>query len=184
MSGRSIGLKPVPLQSLSELERCRLQDVAFRRLLRDRDMGCHITIPKRNALRSQRNTASLADAYTPRQEVTRASPRRRQSGLLLTRGLLSSTDGHKHKKSLRQKLDSLSKEKSKDKGEDPPPPPTSEPCVCGELSDHNLEDSDVSEGPRPHPPQQSGRKVMFSVRKAMEGRRGKNKWWVFIAPPP
>ncbi|XP_041806439.1 rho GTPase-activating protein 6-like isoform X2 [Chelmon rostratus] len=70
VSGRSVGLKPVPLQSLSELERVRLQDVAFRRLLRDRDLGCHITIPK----------------Y-----------------------------GHKHKKSLRRKLDSLSKEKSKDK---------------------------------------------------------------------
>nr|XP_057938239.1 rho GTPase-activating protein 6-like isoform X2 [Doryrhamphus excisus]XP_057938240.1 rho GTPase-activating protein 6-like isoform X2 [Doryrhamphus excisus]XP_057938241.1 rho GTPase-activating protein 6-like isoform X2 [Doryrhamphus excisus] len=70
VSGRSVGLKPVPLQSLSELERVRLQDVAFRRLLRDRNLGCHITIPK----------------Y-----------------------------GHKHKKSLRRKLDSLSKEKSKDK---------------------------------------------------------------------
>ncbi|XP_041663778.1 rho GTPase-activating protein 6-like [Cheilinus undulatus] len=70
LSGRSIGLKPVPLQSLSELERVRLQEVAFRRLLRDRDLGCHISIPK----------------Y-----------------------------GHKHKKSLRRKLDSLSKEKSKDK---------------------------------------------------------------------
>ncbi|XP_070770474.1 rho GTPase-activating protein 6-like [Enoplosus armatus] len=69
-SGRSVGLKPVPLQSLSELERIRLQDVAFRRLLRDRDLGCHITIPK----------------Y-----------------------------GRKQKKSLRRKLDSLSKEKSKDK---------------------------------------------------------------------
>ncbi|XP_076602300.1 rho GTPase-activating protein 6 isoform X2 [Chaetodon auriga] len=70
VSGRSVGLKPVPLQSLSELERVRLQDVALRRLLRDHDLGCHITIPK----------------Y-----------------------------GHKHKKSLRRKLDSLSKEKSKDK---------------------------------------------------------------------
>ncbi|XP_042350564.1 rho GTPase-activating protein 6-like isoform X2 [Plectropomus leopardus] len=70
VSGRSVGLKSVPLQSLSELERVRLQDVAFRRLLRDRDLGCHITIPK----------------Y-----------------------------GHKNKKSLRRKLDSLSKEKSKDK---------------------------------------------------------------------
>ncbi|XP_035532952.1 rho GTPase-activating protein 6 isoform X2 [Morone saxatilis] len=70
VSGRSVGLKPVPLQSLSELERVRLKDVAFRRLLRDRDLGCHITIPK----------------Y-----------------------------GHKHKKSLRLKLDSLSKEKSRDK---------------------------------------------------------------------
>uniref|UniRef100_A0A4W6CMH7 Rho GTPase activating protein 6 n=1 Tax=Lates calcarifer TaxID=8187 RepID=A0A4W6CMH7_LATCA len=69
VSGRSVGLKPVPLQSLSELERVRLQDVAFRRLLRDRDLGCHITIPK----------------------------------------------SHKPKKSLRKKLDSLSKEKSKDK---------------------------------------------------------------------
>ncbi|KAM3607741.1 uncharacterized protein V6R79_012949 [Siganus canaliculatus] len=71
VSGHTVGLKPVPLQSLSELERVRLQDVAFRRLLRDRDLGCHITtIPK----------------Y-----------------------------GQKHKKSLRRKLDSLSKEKSKDK---------------------------------------------------------------------
>uniref|UniRef100_A0A3B4ZNY3 Rho GTPase activating protein 6 n=1 Tax=Stegastes partitus TaxID=144197 RepID=A0A3B4ZNY3_9TELE len=70
VSGRSVGLKPVPLQSLSELERVRLRDVAFRRLLRGQDLGCHISIPK----------------Y-----------------------------GHKHKKSLRRKLDSLSKEKSKDK---------------------------------------------------------------------
>ncbi|XP_059198162.1 rho GTPase-activating protein 6-like [Centropristis striata] len=46
VSGRSVGLKPVPLQSLSELERVRLQDVAFRRLLRDRDLGCNLTIPK------------------------------------------------------------------------------------------------------------------------------------------
>lgn len=46
VSGRSVGLKPVPLQSLSELERVRLQDVAFRRLLRDRNLGCHVTIPK------------------------------------------------------------------------------------------------------------------------------------------
>ncbi|XP_034549819.1 rho GTPase-activating protein 6-like isoform X2 [Notolabrus celidotus] len=74
VSGRSVGLKPVPLQSLSELERVRLQDVAFRRLLRDRDLGCHISIPK----------------Y-----------------------------GHKHKKSLRRKLDSLSKERSKDKETSP-----------------------------------------------------------------
>ncbi|XP_029980019.1 rho GTPase-activating protein 6 isoform X2 [Sphaeramia orbicularis] len=70
VSGRSVGLKPVPLQSLSELERVRLQDVALRRLLQDHDLSCHITIPKYD---------------------------------------------HKHKKSLRQKLDSLSKEKSKDK---------------------------------------------------------------------
>uniref|UniRef100_A0A3Q1FSX7 Rho GTPase activating protein 6 n=1 Tax=Acanthochromis polyacanthus TaxID=80966 RepID=A0A3Q1FSX7_9TELE len=70
VSGRSVGLKPVPLQSLSELERVRLQDVAFRRLLRGHDLGCHVSIPK----------------Y-----------------------------GHKHKKSLRRKLDSLSKEKSKDR---------------------------------------------------------------------
>ncbi|XP_040913768.1 rho GTPase-activating protein 6-like isoform X2 [Toxotes jaculatrix] len=69
VSGRSVDLKPVPLQSLSELERVRLQDVAFRRLLRDRDLGCHVTIPK----------------------------------------------CHKHKKSLKKKFDSLSKEKNKDK---------------------------------------------------------------------
>ncbi|KAM9484884.1 rho GTPase-activating protein 6 isoform 1-T2 [Salvelinus alpinus] len=70
MSGLSVRLKPVPLQSLSELERVRLQEVAFSRLLQDYDLGCQITIPK---------------------------------------------DGQKHKKSLRRKLDSLAKEKSKEK---------------------------------------------------------------------
>lgn len=44
--GYNVSLKAVPLQSLSELERVRLQDVAFRRLLQCHDPGCHITIPK------------------------------------------------------------------------------------------------------------------------------------------
>ncbi|XP_029113860.1 rho GTPase-activating protein 6-like isoform X1 [Scleropages formosus] len=70
MSGRSVRLQPVPIQSLSELERVRLQEVAFSRLLQDYDLGCQITIPK---------------------------------------------DGQKRKKSLRRKLDSLAKEKNKDK---------------------------------------------------------------------
>ncbi|XP_047227575.1 rho GTPase-activating protein 6-like isoform X2 [Girardinichthys multiradiatus] len=72
--GPSVCLKPVPLQSLSELERARLQKVAFRRLLQCHDLACHITIPK----------------Y-----------------------------GHKHKKSLRKKLDSLSKEKNREKETSP-----------------------------------------------------------------
>ncbi|KAJ8254735.1 hypothetical protein GJAV_G00196810 [Gymnothorax javanicus] len=70
MSGQSVSLKPVPVQCLSELERARLQAVAFNRLNQDYDLGCQITIPN---------------------------------------------DGRHHKKSLRKKLDSLSKEKSKDK---------------------------------------------------------------------
>ncbi|XP_072541415.1 rho GTPase-activating protein 6-like isoform X2 [Salminus brasiliensis] len=44
--GRCFRLKAVPLQSLSELERVRLQEVAFIRLLQDYRLGCHITIPK------------------------------------------------------------------------------------------------------------------------------------------
>ncbi|XP_077783636.1 rho GTPase-activating protein 6 isoform X1 [Podarcis muralis] len=71
MSGRSVRLKSVPVQSLSELERARLQEVAFYQLQQDCDLGCQITIPK---------------------------------------------DGQKRKKSLRKKLDSLGKEKNKDKG--------------------------------------------------------------------
>ncbi|TSK17844.1 Rho GTPase-activating protein 6 [Bagarius yarrelli] len=70
LSGRSVRLKPVPIQSLSELERARLQEVAYTRLHQDYDLGCQITIPK---------------------------------------------DCQKRKKSLRRKLDSLSKEKNKDK---------------------------------------------------------------------
>ncbi|KAM4699050.1 rho GTPase-activating protein 6 [Discoglossus pictus] len=70
MSGRSVRLKSVPIQSLSELERARLQEVAFYRLQQDYDLSCQITIPK---------------------------------------------DGQKRKKSLRKKLDSLGKEKNKDK---------------------------------------------------------------------
>ncbi|KAM9455106.1 rho GTPase-activating protein 6 isoform 1-T1 [Clarias gariepinus] len=70
LSGRSVRLKPVPIQSLSELERARLQEVAYNRLHQDYDLGCQITIPK---------------------------------------------DCQKRKKSLRRKLDSLAKEKNKDK---------------------------------------------------------------------
>uniref|UniRef100_H3DAN2 Rho GTPase activating protein 6 n=1 Tax=Tetraodon nigroviridis TaxID=99883 RepID=H3DAN2_TETNG len=70
LSGRSVRLTPVDIQSLSELERARLQEVAFTRLHQDYDLGCQITMPK---------------------------------------------DGQKRKKSLRRKLDSLAKEKSKDK---------------------------------------------------------------------
>ncbi|XP_060089943.1 rho GTPase-activating protein 6 isoform X2 [Heteronotia binoei] len=70
MSGRSVRLKSVLVQSLSELERARLQEVAFYQLQQDCDLGCQITIPK---------------------------------------------DGQKRKKSLRKKLDSLGKEKNKDK---------------------------------------------------------------------
>ncbi|XP_070606926.1 rho GTPase-activating protein 6 isoform X2 [Erythrolamprus reginae] len=46
MSGRSVRLKSVPIQSLSELERIRLQEVAFYQLQQDCDLGCQITIPK------------------------------------------------------------------------------------------------------------------------------------------
>ncbi|KAM9836141.1 rho GTPase-activating protein 6-like [Aulostomus maculatus] len=70
LSGRSVRLTPVSIQSLSELERARLQEVAYTRLHQDYDVGCQITLPK---------------------------------------------DGQKRKKSLRRKLDSLAKEKSKDK---------------------------------------------------------------------
>ncbi|XP_061840994.1 rho GTPase-activating protein 6-like isoform X2 [Nerophis lumbriciformis] len=70
LSGQSVRLNPVAIQSLSELERARLQEVAYARLHQDYDVGCQITLPK---------------------------------------------DGQKRKKSLRRKLDSLAKEKSKDK---------------------------------------------------------------------
>nr|XP_046237946.1 rho GTPase-activating protein 6-like isoform X2 [Scatophagus argus] len=70
LSGQGVRLTPVAIQSLSELERARLQEVAYARLHQDYDLGCQITMPK---------------------------------------------DGQKRKKSLRRKLDSLSKEKSKDK---------------------------------------------------------------------
>ncbi|XP_077368547.1 rho GTPase-activating protein 6-like [Festucalex cinctus] len=70
LSGQNVRLTPVAIQSLSELERARLQEVAYARLHQDYDIGCQITVPK---------------------------------------------DGQKRKKSLRRKLDSLSKEKSKDK---------------------------------------------------------------------
>ncbi|XP_019380287.1 PREDICTED: rho GTPase-activating protein 6 isoform X1 [Gavialis gangeticus] len=70
MSGRSVRLKSVPVQSLSELERARLQEVAFYQLQQDCDLGCQITIPK---------------------------------------------DGQKRKKSLRKKLDSLGKDRIRDR---------------------------------------------------------------------
>lgn len=72
-TGHNFDMQSVPIQSLSELERVRLQEVALVRLMKDFDLGCQITIPK---------------------------------------------DGQKRKKSLRRKLDSLSKEK-RDKESEP-----------------------------------------------------------------
>uniref|UniRef100_A0A671PX31 Rho GTPase-activating protein 6-like n=1 Tax=Sinocyclocheilus anshuiensis TaxID=1608454 RepID=A0A671PX31_9TELE len=72
-AGHNFHMQSVSIQSLSELERVRLQEVALVRLMKDFDLGCQITIPK---------------------------------------------DGQKRKKSLRRKLDSLSKEK-RDKESDP-----------------------------------------------------------------
>uniref|UniRef100_A0A3P9L9D1 Rho GTPase activating protein 6 n=1 Tax=Oryzias latipes TaxID=8090 RepID=A0A3P9L9D1_ORYLA len=46
LSGRTVRLTPVAIQSLSELERARLQEVAFNRLVQDYDLGCQITMPK------------------------------------------------------------------------------------------------------------------------------------------
>lgn len=49
MSGRSVRLRSVSIQSLSELERARLQEVAFYQLQQDCDLSCQITIPKGKA---------------------------------------------------------------------------------------------------------------------------------------
>ncbi|XP_062039428.1 rho GTPase-activating protein 6 isoform X3 [Lepus europaeus] len=46
MSGRAVRLRAVPIQSLSELERARLQEVAFSRLQQEGDLSCPIAIPK------------------------------------------------------------------------------------------------------------------------------------------
>ena len=64
MSGRSVRLKPVPLQSLSELERDRLQDVAFSRLLQDYDLNCQITIPKGTWVRAHTHTGTHTRIHT------------------------------------------------------------------------------------------------------------------------
>lgn len=53
MSGRSVRLKSVPVQSLSELERARLQEVAFYQLQQEYDLGCQITIPKGKCMINQ-----------------------------------------------------------------------------------------------------------------------------------
>lgn len=46
LSGRSVRLTPVAIQNLSELERARLQEVAYTRLHQDYDLACQITVPK------------------------------------------------------------------------------------------------------------------------------------------
>lgn len=52
LSGRSVRLTPVAIQNLSELERARLQEVAYTRLHQDYDLGCQITMPKGESMRA------------------------------------------------------------------------------------------------------------------------------------
>ncbi|MGH0166867.1 UNVERIFIED_CONTAM: hypothetical protein FKN15_051863, partial [Acipenser sinensis] len=75
MSGRSVRLKPVPIQSLSELERVRLQEVAFNRLLQEYDLGCQITIPRDGQKRKKslrRKLDSLAKEKKDKEFVPQA----------------------------------------------------------------------------------------------------------------
>ena len=48
MLGQSVKLQPVPIQSLSELERARLQEVALYHL-EERELDFRITIPRGQA---------------------------------------------------------------------------------------------------------------------------------------
>nr|XP_023865061.1 rho GTPase-activating protein 6-like isoform X2 [Salvelinus alpinus] len=71
MLGQSVRLQPVPIQSLSELERARLQDVACYHLEK-RDLDFNISIPRE--IRKRRK--SLRRSLTPpkrRKERTRDS---------------------------------------------------------------------------------------------------------------
>ncbi|KAJ3584472.1 hypothetical protein NHX12_014967 [Muraenolepis orangiensis] len=58
LSGRCVRLAPVAVQSLSELERARLQEVAYARLHQDYDLGCQITMPKDGQKRKKRVLAN------------------------------------------------------------------------------------------------------------------------------
>ncbi|XP_070305156.1 rho GTPase-activating protein 6-like [Salvelinus sp. IW2-2015] len=60
MLGQSVRLQPVPIQSLSELERARLQDVACYHLEK-RDLDFNISIPRE--IRKRRK--SLRRSLTP-----------------------------------------------------------------------------------------------------------------------
>lgn len=71
LSGRSVRLTPVDIQSLSELERARLQEVAFTRLHQDYDLGCQITMPK-----GERTRALYAEFNTVTQFLMSVSFRR------------------------------------------------------------------------------------------------------------
>lgn len=63
MLGQSVKLLPAPIQSLSELERANLQEVAFFHLQQNNKLNCQITIPKggpkrRTPLRKKLDTFS------------------------------------------------------------------------------------------------------------------------------
>ena len=76
MSGRSVRLRSVPIQSLSELERARLQEVAFYQLQQDCDLSCQITIPKGKApfCHSVRDVASQTNALPELQAADSSQP--------------------------------------------------------------------------------------------------------------
>lgn len=79
LSGRSVRLMPVPIQSLSELERARLQEVAYTRLHQDYDLGCQITMPKGGSMYGCISVSSrlvgLLLRHTP-DSISFARPRR------------------------------------------------------------------------------------------------------------
>ncbi|XP_036379040.1 rho GTPase-activating protein 6-like [Megalops cyprinoides] len=73
MFGRRVRLQPMPLQRLSELERVRLQEVAFCHL-EDRELDCKITIPQESRKR-RKSLRRRLDSFSKEKKERETAPK-------------------------------------------------------------------------------------------------------------
>ncbi|XP_061091500.1 rho GTPase-activating protein 36 isoform X2 [Conger conger] len=73
MLGQSVRLQPVPIQSLSELERARLQEVAFYHL-EERDLSVNISIPRETRKR-RKSLRRKFDSFSKEKKERETAPK-------------------------------------------------------------------------------------------------------------
>ncbi|XP_064184503.1 rho GTPase-activating protein 36 isoform X1 [Anguilla rostrata] len=144
MLGQSVRLQPVPIQSLSELERARLQEVAFYHL-EERDLNLNISIPRETRKR-RKSLRRKFDSFSKEKKERETAPK--AFGIALSQVITNDRARKQRQDALKEsRRDCLDLEASvlrfraekrqHDNGNNPPRSTASTPAATSTLELHN-----------------------------------------------
>ncbi|XP_066570964.1 rho GTPase-activating protein 36 isoform X2 [Amia ocellicauda] len=149
MFGQSVKLLPVPIQSLSELERARLQEVAFYHL-EERELDCKISIPKETPKR-RKSLRRKFDSFSKERKERETAPK--AFGIPLSH-VIANDRAHKQKQDAlkESRRDCLDLEASvlRFRAEKQNKPPNSDPRTTLDLHNKHLSPTFLDNTSRSH----------------------------------